>query len=562
MPAQESKPGESSASGAAAAAAIAESTNPSVTVEDDSAASSGSDEPTPAAPSGDGTSAPTKKKSSKKRKLKAALTGKSTASSDDKDAGEIGDKLSKEQLAALLETNPALKQEMDSQASDKKVSVQELLRKLTVSDVLTGTAPGGKNKKDMASHAFWNTQPVTKFDEAKGKQEDGAIKEIDLDRVGKEPSQMYPGFEWVTMDLEDEKQLDETYELLTGHYVEDDDAQFRFNYSRSFLDWALKSPGWKKEWHVGVRASASGKLVAFISAIPVELRVREKLVHCSEVNFLVVHKKLRSKRLAPVLIKEITRRCYLEGIFQAIYTAGVLIPTPISTCRYFHRALDWEKLYECKFSHLPPGSTKQRQVIKYKLPERTNLPGLRPMENKDIDNVLDLLKRYLATMQLAQIFTREEVEHWLLPSKTVEEQVVWSYVVEDPNTKKITDYVSFYCLESTVINHKKHKVVRAAYLYYYATETAFDKDKTLLKPKLNALIKDALILAKNAKFDVFNALTLLDNPLFLEEQKFGAGDGQLNFYLFNYRTAPLPGGLDARNLPSEKNMRGVGVVML
>ena len=35
-----------------------------------------------------------------------------------------------------------------------------------------------------------------------------------------------------------------------------------------------------------------------------------------EINFLCVHKKLRSKRLAPVLIKEITRRVNLTGIFQ------------------------------------------------------------------------------------------------------------------------------------------------------------------------------------------------------------------------------------------------------
>ena len=35
-----------------------------------------------------------------------------------------------------------------------------------------------------------------------------------------------------------------------------------------------------------------------------------------EINFLCVHKSLRSKRLAPVLIKEITRRVNLKGIFQ------------------------------------------------------------------------------------------------------------------------------------------------------------------------------------------------------------------------------------------------------
>jgi glycylpeptide N-tetradecanoyltransferase len=39
------------------------------------------------------------------------------------------------------------------------------------------------------------------------------------------------------MDLEDEKQLDEVYELLTNHYVEDSEAMFRFRYSPSFLNW-------------------------------------------------------------------------------------------------------------------------------------------------------------------------------------------------------------------------------------------------------------------------------------------------------------------------------------
>jgi glycylpeptide N-tetradecanoyltransferase len=61
---------------------------------------------------------------------------------------------------------------------------------------------------------------------------------------------------------------------------------------------------------------------------------------------------------------------------------------------------------------------------------------------------------------------------------------------------------------------------------------------------------------------VFNALTLLDNPLFLEEQKFGPGDGQLHYYLFNYRASPIPGGVNDKNLLSLKDMGGVGMVML
>lgn len=74
-------------------------------------------------------------------------------------------------------------------------------------------------------------------------------------------------------------------------------------------------------------------------------------------------------------------------------------------------------------------------------------------------------------------------------------------------------------------------------------------------------MSDALILAKKNKFDVFNALSLMDNALFLAEQKFGPGDGQLHYYLYNYLANPIAGGVDAKNKLDE-NCSGVGVVML
>ena len=221
------------------------------------------------------------------------------------------------------------------------------------------------------------------------------------------------------------------------------------------------------------------------------------MLKCTEINFLCIHKKLRSKRLAPVLIKEITRRCYLLGIFQAIYTGGVVLPKPVSTCRYFHRSLDWLKLYEVGFSPLPSTSTRDRQILRYKLPDSTKTLGLRVMQKKDIDAVYSLLKRYLARFDMAPEFDKTEIEHWILhDEKTTTEQVIWSYVVEEPATKKITDFFSFYCLESSVIGHQKHDNVRAAYLFYYATETAFEENEKGLKERLNSLVSDALILAK------------------------------------------------------------------
>jgi glycylpeptide N-tetradecanoyltransferase len=79
---------------------------------------------------------------------------------------------------------------------------------------------------------------------------------------------------------------------------------------------------------------------------------------------------------------------------------------------------------------------------------------------------------------------------------------------------------------------------------------------------MNALVSDALVLGKRHKFDVFNALSLMDNGLFLEQQKFGPGDGQLHYYLFNYRANPIAGGVNKKNQLDDEGLSGIGLVMM
>ncbi|KAH9838192.1 Glycylpeptide N-tetradecanoyltransferase [Teratosphaeria destructans] len=513
------------------------------------------------AQAGDGTVAkPKKKKKSKKKKKKTV--DPTTA-------------------VAAAGTEPKVQ---DSSALPKPVPVHDinsLLQQLQLSQA------GGNKKEGKApeDYKFWNTQPVPKFKEpnllqttdgSEGKElPEGAILPDQFCKAAAkpEPEKLVDGFEWCLVDLDDKEELKELYDLLYNHYVEDTDGSFRFNYSQDFLAWSLKPPGWKKEWHIGVRTKSTaegkkGKLVAFIAGIPVTLRVRSATLKATEINFLTIHRKLRSKRLAPVLIKEATRRCYLDGIYQALYTAGTLLPTPVSTCRYFHRSLDWEHLYNTGFSHLPPNSSVLRQRLKYKVEDKQQLKGLRLMKKEDVPAVKALLTKYLERFQLRQEFDEAEIEHWLCSETS--KDVVWSYVLETDG--KITDFMSYYLLESTVLRASKPETIRAAYLYYYATESAFPQpnkpkpkaaDLQLnLQSRLQQLVHDALILAKKDNFHVFNALTLLDNPLFLKEEKFEPGDGKLHFYLFNWRTPKLPGGVNEANMVDAKRMGGVGVVML
>ena len=155
---------------------------------------------------------------------------------------------------------------------------------------------------------------------------------------------------------------------------------FRFDYSIKFLQWALTPPGFHKEWLFGVRGGKKDKLFGFISGIPVDCVVRGNKMKMAEINFLCVHKSLRAKRLATVLIKEVTRRVNLHDIWQAVYTAGVLIPLPISKTTYYHRSLNPKKLVEVGFSSLPPHTPMARYVKMLKIQTETTIKGLRPME--------------------------------------------------------------------------------------------------------------------------------------------------------------------------------------
>ncbi|KAK7054778.1 glycylpeptide N-tetradecanoyltransferase [Paramarasmius palmivorus] len=491
-----------------------------------------------------GTSSSSKKKKKKKSKaIKAlnALTGKASLWRRLKAEGAEGSELANEE------------------------NVRQALEQMKIMDVVKGKAGiGGINKKQMGEHKFWGTQPVPQLGEGPP-LEDGYIEPSKpREEVRQEPYLLPKDYEWTTIDIEDPAQSKEVYDLLSLNYVEDDDATFRFKYSAQFLEWALQPPGYFKEWHVGVRVKSNRKLVAFISGVPMKLRVRKNVFMAAEINYLCVHKKLRSKRLAPVLIKEVTRQVHLKGIFQAIYTAGVGDP---NACL----SMPVAKLVDIKFSFVPRHTTLARMINNHKLPDRAVIPGLREMEQSDIPQVTELYSKYMERFDMVPIMTEEEVSHHFLIGKGKtpgqsqwrrEGQVTWAYVVEDPTTHKITDFFSFYSLPSTILNSSNYSTLEAAYLYYYGTETAFQpqaEESGLLKNRLKELIGDAMIVARNADFDVFNALTMMDNVQILEDLKFGRGDGMLNFYLYNWRTAPLSG---VKAIDGGPGGKGVGVVMV
>ena len=263
---------------------------------------------------------------------------------------------------------------------------------LNVNDAAEGKAD---NIMTADKHKFWDTQPVPNLAEDTLKAEGAAIDTVKTQAdIRQEPLALPKGFEWVSIDINDATEAQEVYTLLTENYVEDDDNMFRFDYSIGFLKWALTVPGFHKDWHVGVRQSNNGKLRAFITGIPAHVHAHGDEMPMAEINFLCVHKKLRSKRVAPVLIQEVTRRVNCLDVFQAVYTAGVLLPKPIASCRYHHRSINPKKLIEVGFSRVAPRMTMARTIRLYKLPEETKYPFV-TLEEKHIATARNLLVEYL-----------------------------------------------------------------------------------------------------------------------------------------------------------------------
>lgn len=301
---------------------------------------------------------------------------------------------------------------------------------------------------------------------------------------------------------------------------------FRFDYSQEFLHWHLSAPGYLKQWHCSVKRETTDKdgkvtgkqMVGFISGIPVHIYAGDKKINKVEINFLCINSKYRKNRLAPVLIKEITRRVNIEKIWQAVYTAGSLLPKPICITNYYHRNLNLQKLLDVKFTYLSPKLNLARAKRIYNVSKDTTIP-CRPMEKKDVEGVYQILENYLAKFKVRAYYSKEEVEHWFVPRKNI----VYSYVVEDDN-KKITDFISFYLLPSSILQHEKHKTLYAAYSFFNVPGQFTIKD----------LLKNALILAKQQNFDVFNALNVMDNEGVFNDLLFGRGDGSLKYYFYNY----------------------------
>jgi len=213
---------------------------------------------------------------------------------------------------------------------------------------------------------------------------EGEITAFKPEEQSKEPMPLPAGFEWDTFDATDDKECEAICVFIGDHYVESKD--FRVIYSIEKFRWAVMTPGWEREYHLLIRNSKNKKIMAIMVGCPKKFIINGVNKTMLEGNFFSIHKKLRSKRLAPIMSQEMFRRQRANGINQTYMTSASTFPTPFARCNYYNKYLNHKKLVDVRYTGL--GNLTMQQFIKrYKLPDpkTINIEGsIRVMEKKDI----------------------------------------------------------------------------------------------------------------------------------------------------------------------------------
>lgn len=383
--------------------------------------------------------------------------------------------------------------------------------------IYTVFPPKTKEEAMKKKFNFWNTQPVPKLDEVVNAEGPISVK---TEKVSNEPHKLPNTFKWKDIDVNNAEDITKLTKFIQNNYVEETD--FKKFYSQDFLTWILKTPG---SFSKCIRGNNDKEtIVGFVHATSVNNVVSSVKLDMATINFLTVHKKLRGKRMAPVLIQEITRCAQLKDIWSADYTAENYLPSPFSTIHYYHYPINYDKLLDVGFCHLEDVSKASREQVldvtkkRYEIMEEVD-EGFEELREEDASETCEVLNDYLSRYNFHRNYTEKEFKHLFLGG------YVKTFVFKDKTG--VRDMVSYYWVDS---KHKKTKTqVKECYLFMYTS-----KETTLLK-----LLRNLLVKAKEDNMDVFNITDVMENEKVLIDMFFLEGTGKLHYYFYNWKIPPL-----------------------
>jgi len=331
--------------------------------------------------------------------------------------------------------------------------------------------------------AFWATQPVDRG------SSDGII--TTSNSSSSIPTPLPEGFSWTEIS-----DIPAIISFLQEFYVEDITSSYRLVYSSEFFEFLFAHPRHRQEYSLGLRYQ--GRLVGYVLAREHTLSLRGRHYNIVSVNFLCLSKEYRSKSLAPLMIREITRISNCNGIFQAIFTAEQDHGFSILSARYYHYPLN--------------GPALASGGIVDRADETAPVPICR-METKTTTDSMEfkaLYERMSAEFTVHEVFSDEEFQQTFHGREGVLQAVY-----NDTTGEFATFYnVSTRCLA-------QNATVKRAYLYYWSGS--------------EEIVRDAIAVSHSQGADMFDILDIASNRMLIERLPLLEGTGTLKYHFFNIK---------------------------
>jgi len=294
-----------------------------------------------------------------------------------------------------------------------------------------------RNKK----HIFWDIQPVTRNS---NEQDVKIIKELTQNNTIIEPFPKTLTLEKIEVFnninstqthtfLSKSNTGEEWRQFINKHYMK------YTKYSKSYINWILHYPTKHfpslhilspDHWNLVLRNSEKS-IIGSIRATPTQLSVYGKKFYIFYVDFLCIHKSVRKLRLAPKLISAMVNKGAITP-FQSFVFKKENKPLPfqyVSKLNYY--ILD---INEVSFT---PDLINIQHYDIHTLDESTL--------NSTIEKIFTFVNNSAKKYPIHPIFMMKDFKYLFLTRK----KVVYSYYIEDKNTKSIIGFVSFLHYKGT-----------------------------------------------------------------------------------------------------------------
>ena len=165
-------------------------------------------------------------------------------------------------------------------------------------------------------------------------------------------------------------------------------------------------------------------------------------------------------------------------------------------------------------------------IKKYELPDEPNISGFRKMEEKDLEQIYNLILARNKKYKIYEILTLKDLEHWLLPRNNI----VYTYVLEDEE-HKITDFCSFYTIQRTILNNQNNNSSNSKYKKINFAYELINCNNSI---SMKELLRSAVILAKQNNFDAYHCINYKENADNFKELLFMEKIGKMKYHLYNF----------------------------